>query len=290
MFLSLMFLIVFSSLVSAITIREVDISPKEIEPGKSAEIQIILENNLDTDVSDVSVSLNFNLPGGDLPFAPYGSSSEVTLSEIREDKTKTINFKIVALNEAESGIYKIPVSIGYKDDDGVSYKKDSLISLTINSPPLLDVKSGSGLILKGQKNKITVNIVNKGLSKVKFLEIEVKGSTLYDLISENKIYIGNIESDDFDSADFEIFFRENSPTKIELPVSLTYKDSANKEYSEDFKIDLKVYDKETALSLGLIQKNNTITYIILIVVLIVIYLVYRRIRKARKRKKAEKSD
>lgn len=294
-FLSLAFISLAS--VQALIIESVSTTPSEIAPGETSIIRLGLENNAEEDIEDVSVSLIFReaikdsfsnvVTVNEVPFAPYDSASEFNIDEIKDGKTKYAEFKIKALNDAKSGIYKIPLQITY-EEGGVIKTKSSLISITVNSKPIIGVSIEDGLLLKGNENKAVVKIVNKGLSDVKFLEVEIKKGAYYTILSQANVYIGDIDSNDFDSADFNLFFKENSPSTINLPVSVTYKDSLNKGYTEDFTLPLRVYTKEQAIQLGLLKKSNTTTYIIVVVVLIIIYIIYRKIKKWRKMKKKMK--
>ena len=279
----LVFLIFSLLSVSGLTIESVNFSPKEISPGEITRIQMFLKNNLNEDITDISISLDFN----GIPFAPSGSSNEETIDELEESKTKIINFETLVLNNAESGIYKIPVKIVYYDDEEIKKEKESLISITVNSAPELGIEIEEGIFLKGQNNEITLRIINKGLSNVKFLETEIKGSTKYSILSQREIYLGDIDSDDFETAEVRIFFKENSPNSVNLPIILTYKDITNKKYVEEFDVDLTVYSREKALEMGLIEKSNTRQIVFGIIAVIVIWVVYRKIKKRRMRKKAE---
>lgn len=284
MALAFLFFLVFSLVsVSAVTVKSVSIYPTEIKPGETATIDIAIENTLNEDVEKVSVSLDFT----EVPFAPFDSSNEETISEIKEDKSKSVDFRIQALSDAKSGTYKIPVKISYLDSSEVEHDKESLISITINSLPIFGVEIEDSLFLKGQSNEVVVKIVNKGLSDVRFLEAEIGSSTYYNLLSQKRIYIGDVDSDDFETAEFKLFFRENAPSVINLPITLTYKDITNKNYDEDFTVSMRVYDREQALQLGLIQKSNTIYIVAGIISVVILWFVYRRIKKRRQRKKAE---
>lgn len=274
-----MYLISLLSLASALVINSVSTSPDSIAPGETADISLSIKNNGDNDLTDVSVSLDFT----NLPLAPYNSGSDYNIDELISDKTKQTNFKIIALNDAKSGIYKIPVNIKYTEND-VAKTKQSLISVMINSEPIIDVEFEDGLLLKGQNNKVTLKVINKGLADVKFLEISVGGSTKYNIISQDNVYIGDVDSNDFQTADLDIIFNKNAPRNVNLPVTIKYKDITNKEYTKNFDISLKTYTTQEAQSLGLVPVNNTIYIVILIVVLIVIFIIYRIIR-ARRRKK-----
>ncbi len=285
--ITLIFLIllslVFVSSVQALVINSVSTVPGQIAPGETSNIRLGLENNGEGDIEDLSVALDLS----DVPFAPYASASEFDIDVIKEGKTKYAEFKIIALNNAESGIYKIPLKISYYDENREKATKESLISITVNSEPIIGISLEDGLLLKGTENEIQVKIVNKGLSNVRFLEVEAKGGTYYSVLSQKNVYIGDIDSDDFDSVNFKIYFKENAPSTIKLPITVFYKDAVNNEYKEEFSLSLKVYSQEEAIRLGLLKKSNTITYVIVIVVLIVIYIVYRNIKKRIKLKKAK---
>jgi len=269
----LMVLISLAS-IQALMISSVSTNPREIIPGETSIIKIALENEGNRDIEDVSVILNL----ADVPFAPYDSGSEYSIDKIREGKIKYAEFEIVALNNAKSGIYKIPLTITYNIGGEMQASKDSLISLTINSEPIIGVNIEDGLFLKGQENKLTIRIVNKGLSDVKFLEVELSESTYFNTLSQKNVYLGDIDSDDFDTAEFKIFFKKNIPNSINLPVKILYRDSLNNKYEKDFNIPLKVYTKKQAIELGLLKKDNTVTYIVIVVGLIIVWLIYRKIK------------
>ncbi|OGJ19035.1 hypothetical protein A3K73_02265 [Candidatus Pacearchaeota archaeon RBG_13_36_9] len=272
--------LLYLSAASALTINSVLTNPSQIAPGEVSTIELGLENNGEEKVTDVSVSLNL----ASVPFAPELSSSEFNLDEIKDGRVKYATFKIRALNDAQAGIYKIPVQMSYKEGEEVK-TASSLIGLTVNSPPILDVGIEGGLLLKGSENQISVKMINKGLSNVKFLEAELKRASYYSITSPEKVYIGGLDSDDFDSAQFKVYFKENAPSTINMPITLRYMDVLNKEHEETFSLDARVYGQEQAIQLGLIKRNNTYIYVIVVIVLITIYIVYRRIRKAIKRRK-----
>lgn len=290
--LSLVFLNI--ALISALMIGSVTTTPNEIAPGEVSIIELSLENNAEEDIKDVSVSLIFRelvkdsfdniVSINEIPFAPYNSASEYNIDEIKDGKTKYAKFKIKALNDADSGIYKIPIEISY-EAGGIVKTKNSLISLTVNSEPIISASLEEGLFLKGQENEVIIKIVNKGLSDARFLEAEIKKGTYYTILSPQKIYIGDLDSDDFDSANFRVYFKPNVPGTVRLPVKVTYKDVLNKKYTEDLNLQLRAYSREEAVQLGLLKRNNTVIYVVVVVVLIILYIIYRKLKKKLREKK-----
>lgn len=267
--------------ISALTIYSVSSSPSEISPGESSRIIMSIKNNANEDIEDVSVSLDLT----NLPLAPYESGSDFNANEILEGKTKEAEFNIIVLDDAKAGTYKIPVKIVYTDSSGVK-NQQSLISIKINSKPSIETNVEDGLLLKGEKNSLTIKIVNKGLSDAKFLEVSAGSSTNYIILSQNKVYIGDVDSNDFQTAEFSIFINAKASNNINFPISVKYKDFANKEYNEDFDVKLRVYSRDQAQKLGLISKNNTLYIVVIIVVLIIVFFIYRAIRKRRRKEKS----
>jgi len=275
------------SMANALIINSVSTSPDQVAPGETSRISINIKNNEELDIENVVVSLDFTT----VPFAPYNSGSDYTISEILESKIKSAEFDVIALNNAASGIYKIPVKIEYRESgqaDGTPNKvKSSLISIMINSKPILDVSSEDGVLLKNQKSKVSLKIVNKGLSDAKFLEINMQGNSYTTLVSQSKVYIGDVDSNDFQTAEFEIFFKETSPNSITLSVTITYKDISNKEYTENFDVQLKVYSQDQAVQLGLIQKSYTWMIVIAVIIIVILFFVIRAIVKRRNKNNKE---
>jgi hypothetical protein len=275
------------SMANALLISSVSTEPSEVAPGETSRVSLTLKNNDDFDIEEVSTSLDFT----SVPFAPYNSGSDYLISEILSGKTKSAEFDVVALSNAVSGIYKIPVKIEYRESgqaDGTpNLIKTSLISIMINSKPILEVSSEDGLLLKNQKNKVSLKIVNKGLSDAKFLEISIQGNSYVTIISQPKVYIGDVDSNDFQTVDFDIFFKSNAPNSIRLPATIVYKDISNKEYTETMDVTLKAYSNEQAVSLGLVQQNYTGLIIIGVIITIIIFFVVRTILKRRKQNNKE---
>jgi hypothetical protein len=259
---------------SALVIDSVSVA-NEIVPGGTSRVSIGLENDGDEDVEDVSVSLDLT----NVPFAPFDSSSEYGIDEIREDKTKYAEFEIIALSNAKSNIYKIPIEIQYKDleDDEIKTKR-SLISVVVSSKPILDVDV-EGWYLKNKENDVSFRVTNKGLSDAKFLEINIEGSKYSRVLGLKSYYIGDVDSDDFDSVDVKIYFDNGVGDDVVLPVSIFYRDNLNNEYNEIANVRFNVYTQSRAVELGLIDRNNTVSYVVGVVFVVILFYVYRRLKK-----------
>ena len=260
--------------VNALVIDSVTVV-NEMAPGETSQIRILLDNDGEEDIEEVSVSLDLT----DVPFAPYESSSEHSIDEIREGKSKNVEFNVVALSNSKSGIYKIPIEIKYKDLIDMELKtKNSLISVIISSKPLIDVKS-EGWYLMGKENEISIKIINKGLSDAKFLEIGFSGDKYVNVLESKSKYIGDLDSDDFDIIDLKVYLEAKDNSNFILPVNVYYRDSLNKEYSEVHNVRLNVYTSSRAIELGLLETDNSLKYISGGGIFIILFFIYRWFRK-----------
>jgi hypothetical protein len=267
------------SMVSAVTIKSVITNPSEVAPGETAKVSIEIENTLTVDIENVNVAIDLN---NELPIAPYEGSSEETVDEIKDGDKEKFTFDIIVLPQASSGVYKIPVSINY-EANGNKTTKNSTISIVVNSPPQTKL-SVEGYLIKGREQKIELRIVNDGLSDLKFVSIQAtqpfSGAVINSPLYE---YLGNIDSDDFETVEYSIYTKDNAAASISIPVQISYKDATNKDFVQEETFNIKVYSQEEAQALGLIPGKNYILYLLAFIP--AIYLIYR-VRKRMKRKKA----
>ena len=267
------------SLVSALSIKDVESEPGEIMPGETAKISLEIENTLAQDITNLNVKLDLS----ELPFAPHQSSAEKFLDELDSDEDEVFNFMIIALPSTSSGIYKIPVIMEYLDENESEQTKQGLISLVVNSDVELNTFFEDSVLIRGKENTFSIKVVNSGLSDIKFSYITAQSIVGIKFLSEQEQYIGDIDSDDFDSVEYDVYIDSSASSTIKLPITLRYKDATNKEFTEQKEIRLKVYSLKEAQELGLAKKPN---YAVPfgIGVVIIFYVVYR-IRKKRKLKK-----
>ena len=275
-------LIQLFSVVSALTISSVSSNPTEVAPGEEVKLIIEIENNLGKDVKNVVVNLDLE---EDSPFAPYKCSSQVIIEEIDDSDEEDVKFDLITNSDAKSGVYKIPVKISYMIVDGNESKLESkgLVSLIINAKPELYVSIEDGMLIKGRNNELIIKIVNSGLGDARLLSLKLGSVSGIKILGSDNTYIGNIDSDDFDTAEFDISINENIQSSISLPVEITYRNSRNEEITENMNLVLKIYSEEEAIELGLIKKNNSLIYVGIGVILILSYVIYR-VQKKRKLK------
>ncbi len=272
------FTIQVRAIETTLIVESVESVPGVVVPGKDARVSVILRNEAGIELKDVIVKLDVS---GELPFAPVEGVTERRIESISGDSFASAIFNIVALADADSGIYKVPLKISYFDEFGKSYVVNDVIALKVGSLPVLDISVEKSELVQGMKGIVSVEIVNRGLADVKFFNVEVVPSAGFDVLSAKKIYVGSVDSDDTESLDFELVVHAGQQY-IVLPLQITYKDEANKDYSEMRNLSVRVYSIEEAKSLGLVKGSKVFGYVVFFVLLVVGFFVYRKIKGRRR--------
>jgi len=276
-------IIVGASLVSAVIVD--DVNQGTLYPGNQASLDITLKNNLDYDVEDLSFNLVFTNPLSTSTtaqlFTPVGTS-ERTLTELNEDRSKTLSFDVKASNSIEPGDYSLGYVLTYKpENNSTIVTKTGTIGITVNSKTQLDFIALTDKPIIGQEGKLSLKIINKGFGEIKFVSVKIQPDG-YNLLSEDNVYIGSIASDDFQTADYTVVYTKKNPT---LTATVTYKDFENNDRVANVNLDVRAYTQEEAIKLGLITPSRT-PYIVAVVIIVVLFFVIRGILKRRKKKKA----
>lgn len=256
--------------------------------GEEGKVTLNIENNENFDIEEISVQiLLINiLPDKTpvpLPFTIIGSS-EKDVDDIDEDDDDSVSFTLKASTDITPGDYNIPYLIKYlnAEEDNESFEKTGTFSLRVSAKTELDFTAEvNENAIVNEAGKISLELINKGLGEIKSVSVQIFPSG-FELLSKDKIFIGTINADDTDIASFDVIYKTSNPT---LTAKVTYKDFDNNEHIQTINLPIKVYTKEEALELGLIQKNQTGIYIGVIVFILIIWFVYRKIKKSRKNKK-----
>jgi len=244
-----------------------------IAPGSSSEVRVRIENLGLYTMRDVSIKLD--LSAENIPFSPIGGTSERKISSIPIGSSSEASISVIALPDSKGGVYKIPLMISYYDAFGTLIEKSDLVGLIISAPADVGIIVDDTTIYSTGPGTVSLKFVNKGLTGVKFLSVRLENSRGYKVLGASEEYIGDLDSDDYEIADFLIHARKKS---FDLHVVAEYKDTRNVAHVEEFSVPFQVSSKK---ALGLNDGSSFLQ--ILIFVLIIIYLVidFRRWRKGR---------
>ena len=268
-----------------VSIENVKLEPEQISPGKVAKLTLNIQNNEDTLIKDIRVNLGIltkiittTVTTSELPITPVGSTNEKMIRNIAAHKSENVTFDLIADADAISKIYKIPITIEYIDNVGTNYSKIYYTSLIIGEEPDLVVSiDSSEIVSSGKAGTVSLRFTNKGASDVKFLYVELMQSDSYDIISESTSYVGNIDSDDYESADFDIYVKGTRDKSVQLPLRIEYRDANNKQFKKDAILNLNLYSSSKAQKYGLVEAKSPLSS--LIVLLVILFAVRWYVKK-----------
>lgn len=267
---ALAFFLVASPFVSAVVVQGVQ--APSLTPGKESSIIVSIKNTFNEDVEDLSFGFLFTGTN----FIAVGGSEEST-DELREGRDEDFSFRIKPSYDVKPGDYEIPYEISYTQDDERFVKKGS-IGVHVAGVPEIRTSVEVVTPVVGMNDQLTLRIINDGLADARFVSVSVAGEGMT-LLSDEEVYIGSVDSDDFETATFDVrYVRERAV----LVATISYRDIDNNRLTEEARLPVTVYTREEAISRGIITQSYVPYYIGFVIVLIVIWFVWRTIRKRRR--------
>lgn len=244
--------------------------PDVSKPGDTIEVELFFRNSGSLDVKDVDVTLNI-----ESGFSTIGSGNSKRISFISTGGIASVKFSMIADTSAEIKVHSIPVSLSFKDNRGASYTQDTRFSLVMAAEPeLTAVVDSTTISSENTPGTVTLKVINKGIMDLKYLNMRLASTEQYEVLSaSNEAYIGNLDSDDFETVDFII---KPKSKNVQLWAIVEFKDTYNKEFERQFYLPLRVF---SAAELG--TGGSSLPFIIGTVVVLVIigYMIYRYKKK-----------
>lgn len=271
-----------------LSIDSTESKPSIVAPGQNVELSINLKNKGDSLLKDIKVNLEIltktvtasAIIRDELPFSPIGSSNEKSIEDISAYETKKIVFNLITDADAKSKVYKLPINIQYSDKLGNNYSKSYVTSLIVGETPDLIVSLDSTEIIEAKESGIvTVKFTNKGASDIKFLYVKLLESDYYNILSSDDSYVGNIDSDDYETVDFSLFIEDTDEKIIQLPLKVEYRDAGNKQFTKDYIVNHKLYSSKEAKKYDLKEDNKKSAIIAIIIILAALIFYFRRMKK-----------
>ena len=267
--IALMFLFSISLASSALFISNT--VQDTVYPGDSGALTISLKNDFDYDIEDVSLSLDLS----ETRFTAIGSS-EKNMDEIKDGDKEDFKFTIKSASDLSPGDYLIPYTISYAH--GNTSTLAGFIGVSVKSKISLDYSVFIDKPIVGEKSRLGFKIINKGFGEIKFASVTIEPSG-YKLLSSEKVYIGLVNSDSFETASYDVIFTKENARLI---ATVSYLDFENNEKSELVDLPLEIYSQEEAKSLGIISSSNSMLYLLVLGIAVVLFIIIKRIRKKKK--------
>jgi hypothetical protein len=265
-----------------IAIINVTTTPGQISPGKASELDIGLKNMAGTSLKDVTVKLDLSA----VSFYPTGTATEQKSYLMQAGESKTFSFDLMAGPSVDAGVYKIPMNISYYDMAGASYSKIDYATVIVgDTPDLVTGIEKTTLLAAGENGIVTLKIINKGLTGIKLLSVNLQNSDSYVIVSpSSQLYVGKLDSDGYETVEYSLYVKPGVNGIVMLPLTLEYMDDNNNHFIETREIALKIYAPDELSTYGLRISGGISLTVIILVLLIVGYIVYRKFfRKSNKR-------
>ncbi len=250
--------------------------PERVPPGSTHTMDIELENLANGYFRNIDVNANIE----DEDLTTIGSSRE-RVSLIDPLSTETVSFDINVDEDADNGVYRVPLDFRYQNEVGDEIEVTQTTGLVVGGQPTLDVGiEETDIRTAGVRDTVTFNIINKGDGQASFVDFHLEESEDYDVISENNEYLGSMISDDYQTAEFEVYVEDGIET-LEFPVTLEYQNEQGERTNQTVNVERRLFTSDELDRYGLSDRGSNIAVIAVVLVLLGGGVYYWRKRKAK---------
>ncbi|GEM_PF-462196 len=299
---------------TVLSVEDVEVEEGRIPPSQTRDMTLTLKNRAHTHLRSVGVSLGLKPEGSgepemgmeaeffgmedfetmeEIPLITVGQTTEERISQIAPGEEKDVTFSVRAEHDADEETYKVPIALRFEGEryrmnretgewemSTETFQNQEFTGVRVGGEPVLQVGLAGvdDYPVKGTKRDVSLEIINKGFSEAKFLDIELLPDESYEVIGEPDMYIGHMGSDDYDSPSFEMYLSPDHE-RVEIPVELEYKDNEENIIVENQTIRFRAYTWDELEELGVEDEDGIILYIILIAIILGVLYYYRRCKK-----------
>ncbi len=248
------------------------VNPSPIVPGQTFLVKLLLRNAGRIAIKNLDISID--LEDGD--FSTIGTGTKKRIDYVPYGETEEISFQMASDTSTAVKVYSVPVSLSYQDDKGKPHTDSAKISLVVNAEPEISLTVDStDFNSKTSPGTFSLKIVNKGIVDMKYVTLKLIETPDYDVLSSsNEEYVGNLDSDDFETVDFTI---KPNVAEPRLQLQLEFKDPYNVDFKQKYDLPLRIITKS---ELG----NGGFPWgLVFLALLVVGGIIYWRVRKKKKR-------
>jgi len=220
---------------AVLVIDKVVVSPSQILPGQNAVVELTLRNMGRISVKNVDVGFDLT----DSPFNTVGTGVKKRIDSIPFGESKTVEFTLASDPSTDVKLYTVPVNLNYQDEKNKAYNDTGKIGVRVNAEPEISLLvDKTDFASKTSAGTVGLKIVNKGVVDMKYVNIRLIQTPEYEVLStSNEQYVGNLDSDDYETVDFIIKPLVASPR---LSVQLEFKDPYNVDFKQDYNLPLRI--------------------------------------------------
>jgi len=255
---------------AVLVIDNYKVTPSPIVPGQIVNVELDLRNAGRIAVKNADISMDLADK-----FSTIGTGAKQRVAYIGAGETEKVTFQLASDTSTEIKVYNVPVSLSYQDERNKVYTDTAKISLVVNAAPELSLTvDATKFDSKKVPGTVSLKVVNKGVVNLKYVTVRLTQTPDYEILSPtNEAYVGNLDSDDFETVDFTIKPLVESPR---LSVQLEFKDPYNVDFSQQYDLPLRII---TAKELG--QKKFPVVTVVIVLLVIagVVYWWFKRKKK-----------
>jgi hypothetical protein len=168
------------------------IKSPEIVLGESGELAIVVENNYDSPIRDVSIRMS-------LEGTALVSSRDAFFffDEIPDKGSVELKIPVMASPSASTGTSYVKLSVTYRSPSGGLRTDEISLPVIVKPDVRLEIASftlSSTSVAPGESIDISGDIYNRGLSAGKLCEVRVEASSPLIVTEDSRDYIGDISS------------------------------------------------------------------------------------------------
>lgn len=235
------------------------LTPERLAQGSQGKLAITLKNYAGSAMTSIRAELQ--ILGTEL--SPIGSTNIRVVDRLDGGESSKIEYSLIPDSDALSKVHSIIIRLNYIDTLGNAQQRNETIGIPVFSEPKYDINlEESKAYTAGSTGQVVVSISDIGASDLRYLIFELMDGEDYRVISSRKVYVGNLQSDDFETASFDVHLLSSAKGSVNLAAKITYNDDYNKEYSEDVILPLKVYTRAEAEKYGLVVPINYVGMLI----------------------------
>ncbi len=232
-------------------------TPESFSAGGLGNVDVALKNFGKSAIKDVRVRIDLD----NVPFAPVGTSNERVIDSMPAGSEASAGFSLIADTDAKAAYYKMRITFDYLDDSGRAHVRNSTISLLVYNEPKFELALKEAKVFTPNSNgEVVLSISNTGPADIRFMTAELVETPEYRVISSPTVYVGNLEADDFETANFEVRTGNVKPGIISLNARLSYMDNLNREIARNGVVKLKIYSKSDAKKFGLVKSSSNFAF------------------------------
>lgn len=247
--------------------------PDRMAPGTAHFVNLTLRNLADSYLKNIDVSLGL----ADVPLATADTTRQ-RVQKLAPGATTTVSFRLASDIRTENGLYKVPITLAYEDEAGTSFSVEQETGVLIGGRPRLEVGINENqLQTAGSTGTVTLRLINRGDGRASYVKMRVHGTESTEIISPDTVYLGNMDPDDYQTADFKVHVAGDAE-RLRLPVTLTYKDADGETTTQNVTITSELYSQEQLASFRSSSGGSGLLIAGIVVLLLVGGYLYRRRR------------